>query len=260
MEKKPPIGMQHISAFAEFVACERKHYEQALKHCPSLQLSLDITLNNFCSQLHDYSSCYSQVPFHCSEKATEVRGSRLLREIRVQIWLRINHSIMRSYNLLLELSSEHLKLPYKCQWAVSLSPSIYVSSPTEAAFSTDVYPTQILRKGLYDADVMEDSTIPSVSSEDDTSKWSESTADYWDDIEQVSLSSTVEKEVSDEEERIISTATTTTVLSTTNRNRLLSTTTNRINQLPLNASISKKCLSPNLLYLCVSFILLLPLI
>ncbi|KAH7720154.1 hypothetical protein AAVH_12416 [Aphelenchoides avenae] len=76
---------------------------------------------------------------------------------------------MRSYNLLLELSSEHLKLPYKCQWAVSMSPSVHVGGGEPPPTTTPVHAPMA-------------TTLSEV--DDSEELFSDASADYWGDVEE----------------------------------------------------------------------------
>uniref|UniRef100_A0A7E4ZQZ3 DUF19 domain-containing protein n=1 Tax=Panagrellus redivivus TaxID=6233 RepID=A0A7E4ZQZ3_PANRE len=89
-------------AFAEFVNCERKHIDKTSRLCQKVTISDNMALGEFCEKLQSYSQCYASVPFECSHQASEV-------------WLRVNNAIQKSYNTILQLSSQHLRLPPECQ-------------------------------------------------------------------------------------------------------------------------------------------------
>uniref|UniRef100_A0A915DIN9 Uncharacterized protein n=1 Tax=Ditylenchus dipsaci TaxID=166011 RepID=A0A915DIN9_9BILA len=92
----------HPTAFIDFLRCERAQHEKVAKRCAPLQISSGVSLSDFCKQIQNYSKCYSTVPFTCSPNAT-------------QIWSQVNSSVMRSYNLILDISAQHLKIPLECQ-------------------------------------------------------------------------------------------------------------------------------------------------
>uniref|UniRef100_A0A914NYQ1 Uncharacterized protein n=1 Tax=Panagrolaimus davidi TaxID=227884 RepID=A0A914NYQ1_9BILA len=73
-----------------------------MKKCPLIKVADKMSLKDFCKKLQEYTECYIGVPFECSVKASD-------------LWLKINNSIQQSFNFLLQISSQHLRLPPECQ-------------------------------------------------------------------------------------------------------------------------------------------------
>ncbi|KAI1716335.1 hypothetical protein DdX_07382 [Ditylenchus destructor] len=89
-------------AFAEYLRCEKAQYDLAAKRCGTLNLTSTMPLRSVCRIIRQYSNCYTQIPFHCSSNASEIR-------------LRVNSSVRSSYDQLVDLSSQHVRIPAECQ-------------------------------------------------------------------------------------------------------------------------------------------------
>uniref|UniRef100_A0A914XZA3 Uncharacterized protein n=1 Tax=Panagrolaimus superbus TaxID=310955 RepID=A0A914XZA3_9BILA len=98
--KESPIGKSYT--FNEFIQCERHHIDKTMKKCPLIKVADKMSLKDFCKKLQEYTECYIGVPFECSLLASD-------------LWLKINNSIQQSFNFLLQISSQHLRLPPECQ-------------------------------------------------------------------------------------------------------------------------------------------------
>uniref|UniRef100_A0AC34Q9A3 Chondroitin proteoglycan 4 domain-containing protein n=1 Tax=Panagrolaimus sp. JU765 TaxID=591449 RepID=A0AC34Q9A3_9BILA len=114
---------QNSKAFAEFVSCERHHIDKTSKKCHFMKVNEQMPLKDFCKQLVGYSHCYASVPFECSTRATEV-------------WLRLNHAIQKSFNVLLQLSAQHLRLPNECELTMATTLPAGILSTASPILST----------------------------------------------------------------------------------------------------------------------------
>ncbi|KAI6205177.1 hypothetical protein M3Y94_00763100 [Aphelenchoides besseyi] len=116
------ISRKETKAFGEFIGCERRHHERALKKCPALSVSSSTSLNAFCRRLNEYTDCYSKVPFHCSSKNA------------TQIWIVVNQAVQRSYERILQLSASHFQLPAECEWSMR---NVALNRPTDSEIIDD---------------------------------------------------------------------------------------------------------------------------
>ncbi|KAI6226432.1 hypothetical protein M3Y99_01293500 [Aphelenchoides fujianensis] len=115
-------------AFGDFIGCERRHHERALKKCPVLQVSSTTSLDSFCRRLNDYTDCYSKVPFPLLVQ--ECNGGRRGLKRANNIWMVVNQAVQHSYERILELSAGHLRLPAECEWSMR---NIAMNRPSESS-------------------------------------------------------------------------------------------------------------------------------